>query len=226
MMPQLSEKPPMDPQIQAEPPGDDGGLMRLYHGSTGFLAQAGKEWFNSLINQPTDPPFRYDARFDNEFVRALHLVVAVIVLTALVIGGAGLITNKTAALSIAAWAMWVLIGTFLLSLIYGIFAFVCGVRLSEGERKRISKVQIFFSLVYTFVPWIPVYAALRTAMLSESSFLLLIVILLLYLCFLYMILNLTKAIRRITNCSALRVWLSVLALIILPLIYILFRSSG
>jgi len=153
-------------------------------------------------------------------------VVAVIMLTLLVIGSVGLFTNKTAALSIATWAMWVLIGSFLLSLIYGLFAFVCGVRLAEGDRKRISKGQIFFSLVYTFVPWIPVYAALRTAMLSESPFVLLIVVLLLYLCFLYMILNLTKAIRSITKCSPVRVWLSVLALIFLPLIYILFRSGG
>jgi hypothetical protein len=184
------------------------------------MSLAGKEWFNSLISQPTDPPFNHAAKFEGQFDRVMRLVVVVIVLTAIVVGGAGMIADKTAALKVVSWAMWVLIIAFLAAIVYGIFAFLCGVRVYDQEmRKKLTVAQILYSILYIFVPWVPIIAFLWTVAPSGGPTRLLVLLLLFYLCLGYMTLNFAKAISRISGCPRYRIWISVLVPINLILAY-------
>jgi len=251
----LAADPP-DPQ---KPTGEqrdelsaDSWSSRIYsviNVATAFMGLAAKEWFSFLLYQPTNPPFHYSSKFKEEFPRAVRLVVIVIVLTAIVAGSAGLISNKKAALSIVEWAMWVLIGAFLMAIVYHIFALALGVRrcletarhqrarekrkrplvrkltliMQLQKRRKLTLGQILFSLLYIFVPWIPIYAFLWRAVTTAGDLLLLIFVILFWLCVVYMILNFVKAIKRITSCPWYRVWTSVLLPIFIVFSYMLFR---
>jgi hypothetical protein len=241
-----------EPTSHAEAPSSDGWSSRLnsvVNASTAFMALAAKEWFGFLLYQPTSPPFQYSSRFNNEFDRVVRLVVVVIVLTAVVLGSASLIYDKRAVLIIVTWAMWVLIGAFLTAIVYHVFAFLMGVRRCHEvrrhaarshrksrplarklalmwtlqTRRKLTLGQIIFSVLYIFVPWIPIYAFLRGALLWKGM-LELIVVLLIYICAAYMFFNFAKAIKHITCCPWYRVWASLLLPIVLILSLILFRA--
>ena len=208
------------------PDGFSRSFSSLLSAATGFMSLAGKEWFSSLLNQPTEPPFAYDAKFEDQFDRVMRLVVVVILLTAIVVGGVGLFADKTAALKVVAWAMKVLILAFLIAIAYAVFAFLSGVRVCEKEQKRrLTLGQILYTILYIFVPWIPIIAFLWATAPSGGPFQLLILTIFFYLCFGYMIVNFTKAIRRITACPPIRIWLSLLLPIILILIYLFSRPA-
>ena len=200
------------------------GLSSIFNAASGFMALAAKEWLSSLVNQPTEPPFSFNAKFDNELVRVVRLVVMVVLLTGIVVGSERLLVAKTAPTLVVALAMKVLIGAFLAAIVYSIFAFFCGVRVWEEKRKRLTTQQIFFSILYIFVPWLPIFAFLWSVGSGGGTLRLLALTLLLYLCIAYMILNFAKALRRIAGCPWYRVWLSVLLPIVLVLGYVLFRT--
>ncbi|MBD0369384.1 MAG: hypothetical protein ICV60_00915 [Pyrinomonadaceae bacterium] len=238
---------------QPEQSASDGWSKRVYavvNSSTAFMSLAAKEWFDFLLNQPNDPPFRYSAKFKEEYDKVIRLVVIVIVLTFIVMGSASLFMDKTAVLSIVTWAMWVLIGAFLTAIIYHIFAFFLGVRRclrthrrASGKysrrtrpllrklaliwqlqkRRKLTLRQILFSVLYIFVPWIPIFAFLRSVMKSGGTLRGLILIILIYVCTIYLIVNFAKAIKRITCTPWYRISASILLPIIFVLAYILFR---
>jgi hypothetical protein len=220
---------PLAPAAAGVPSAD--GFSKTFssvlNAGTSFMSLAGKEWFSSLLNQPTEPPFIYDAKFDGQFDRVMRLVVVVILLTAIVVGSVGLIADKTAALQVVTWAMKILILAFLIAIVYGLFAFLCGVRVCENEKRRkLTVAQILFTILFIFVPWIPIIAFLWATAASGGPFQLLILTLFFYLCVCYMFLNFVKALLRITACSRLRVWLSVLLPIFLILLYLLSRPTA
>jgi len=225
--PVAAPAPPVDPAEDNKVEAGDGSsrtISAVFTGATAFMALAGKEWLGSLVNQPTDPPFSYNAQFGNEFVRVMRLVVMVVILTGIVVGSERLFIDKTAPKLVIGLAMKVLIGAFLAAIVYGLFAFVCGVRVWEEKRKRLTRGQIFFSILYIFVPWLPIFAFLWSVGAAGGTLRLLALTLLLYLCVGYMILNFAKAVRRVAGCPFYRVWLSVLLPIVIVLGYVLFRT--
>lgn len=207
-----------------ESSGGSSTIASIFNSATGFMSLAAKEWLSSLVNQPTEPPFGYNARFDNELVRVVRLVVMVVLLTGIVVGSERLLAAKTAPTLVVALAMKVLIAAFLAAIVYSIFAFFCGVRVWETTRKRLTTQQIFFSILYIFVPWVPIFAFLWSVGSGGGTIRLLALTLVLYLCIAYMILNFAKALRRVCGCPWYRVWLSVLTPIVLVLGYVLFRT--
>lgn len=221
---------PADPVVTVEEDKGDAGdsssktLSSVFTGATAFMGLAGKEWMSSLVNQPTEPPFRYDSQFDNEFVRVMRMVVMVVILTGIVVGSERLFIDKAAPKLVISLALKVLIGAFLAAIVYGLFAFACGVRVWEEKRKRLTRGQIFFSILYIFVPWLPIIAFLWIVAGAGGTLRLLTLTLLLYLCLGYMVLNFVKAVKRVAGCPFYRVWLSVLLPIALMLAYVLFRT--
>lgn len=216
--------------VAADVPGADGfskTFSSVLNAASGFMSLAGKEWFSSLLNQPTEPPFTHDAKFEGQFDRVMRLVVVVILLTAIVVGSVGFIADKTAALQVVTWAMKILILAFLIAIVYGIFAFLCGVRVCDNDKRRKLTVgQILFTILFIFVPWIPIIAFLWATAATGGPFQLLIMTLFFYLCVGYMFLNFVKALRRVTACSGVRVWLSVLLPIFLILFYLISRPAA
>jgi hypothetical protein len=231
------------------------GIASIINAATSFMTVAAKEWFTFLLYQPTDPPFQYSAKFANEFDRVVRLVVMVIILTSIVLGsaslsGSNLVPDKTALFSIVKWAIWVLIGAFLTSIVYHIFAFLTGVRRclpkrparhratvkkrshnklvliwELQKRRKLSIGQILFSLLYILIPWIPIYAFLQVALATSTeagTFKLTLLVVLFWVCPCYIIFNFTKAIARITHCPRYRVLSSVLLPLVIILVYILF----
>jgi hypothetical protein len=216
-----------DPAEDEKDEGSGGSsttFSSIFNAATGFMSLAAKEWLGSLVNQPTEPPFGYNAKFDNELVRVVRLVVMVVLLTGIVVGSERLLVAKTAPTLVVALAMKVLIAAFLAAIVYSIFAFFCGVRVWETQRKRLTTQQIFFSILYIFVPWVPIFAFLWSVGSGGGTIRLLALTLALYLCIAYMILNFAKALRRVCGCPWYRVWLSVLSPIVLVLGYVLFRT--
>ena len=223
-VPSSEEHPPDLPQ--SDSPSDDdspGRLRSLIDKVTGFIVPAGREWLRFLLTQP-DPPFQHNAqfKFDTEMYPAVRLVVSVIVLTVIALGGASLFADKMAAIRIAQWVMSVLIGAVLTAIMYGIFAFLCGVRVYEVDpRRKLTMAQILFPILYVFVPWIPIYAFLWRAGSSGGTSRLLLLVLFFWICSGYMALGFVTAIRRVTHCPKYFVWLSVLFPVTLIVYYLL-----
>ena len=120
-----------------ESSGGSSTIASIFNSATGFMSLAAKEWLSSLVNQPTEPPFGYNARFDNELVRVVRLVVMVVLLTGIVVGSERLLAAKTAPTLVVALAMKVLIAAFLAAIVYSIFAFSavsgCGKQHGRGS---------------------------------------------------------------------------------------------
>src|SRR5205085_3309782 len=138
----------------------------------------------SLLSQPADPPFSFDATFPDAPVRIMRLVVMSVFLTGLVVLSERFLSRNTPTL-VLAMAVKVVIGTFLIAIVYAIFAFVCGVRVYQAERRRLTLGQMFFSILYIFVPWIPIFAFLWSFAKGGGQLRLLLLILLFYLSFAY-----------------------------------------
>ncbi len=238
LMPGIEGSLPDPPKVKISQPANDHkanrgegggaskGMAAAFNSTVSFLSLAGKDWLDALIKQPTDN-FQFDSRFDNEFDRVIRLVVAVIFLTGIVVGSVGLIEDKTAALAAIKWALSILIIAFLCAIAYGLFAFLCVVRIRDGaERRKLTVAQILYSILYIFVPWIPILAFLWITFPSRGPGLGFAMILLFYLSLGYMFVNFTKAIRRITCCPWFLVWLSVLLPIFLVMAYFFSRPAS
>ena len=143
-------------------------------------------------------------------------------LTGLVVLGERFLSKTTPTL-VVSMAVKVVIGTFLAAIVYAVFAFVCGVRVYQTPRRRLTLGQVFFSLLYILVPWIPIFAFLWSFGLAGGQVRLLALILLFYLCLGYVIFNFITALKRVTCCPAYRVWLSVLLPLALVVGYIVSR---
>jgi len=204
--------------------GDDAPskLTTIYKSTTEFMGLVGKEWLSSLLSQPADPPFSFDATFPDGPVRIMRLVVMSVILTGLVVLSERFLSRSTPTL-VLSLAIEVVIATFLLAIVYAVFAVICGVSVYQTTRRRLTLGQIFFSVLYILVPWIPIFAFLWSFAGGGGQLRLLLMILLFYLCLGFVIVNFIRALRRVTRCPAYRVWLSVLLPIGLVVSYVLYR---
>lgn len=189
-----------------------------------------KEWINSLLNQPTTPPFAFNADFRDELGRVVRLIIVVLTISGVIVGTANLF-SKSVSLENVSGALTILIAGLLLTLVYTPFFYICGVRISfppgqepeAGKHRPMSIGQIFYSIVYTFVPWIPVSVFIRTSVVNTQSGALLDFLLLApFLCLVYIVVNLVKSVKLITNSPTYRIWLAILSPLVILIPYFLF----
>jgi len=209
---------PVPPPAPGGPPDTHGrwvsNATSLINSTASFVSQASKEWFDFLIDQPVKPPFRFNASFRNEYPRVVRLVVVVVVFSAAILGGAEYFFREVAALSVVRLTMMILLAAFVATIIYLPIAYVFGVRVkTPGKKKPLSPRQVLFSLLFTFVPWLPVFTFLSVAMIPAKGTLLILVILGFWLSCIYLIFNFTKTIILITKCA----WYLVVMSIVFPL---------
>ncbi len=131
---------------------DPSKLAAIYKSTTSFMALVGKEWLGSLINQAADPPFSFDTSFPDGSVRIMRLVVMTVFLTGLVVLSERFFSKNTPTL-VVSMAVKVVIGTFLAAIVYAVFAFVCGVRVYQTPRRRLTLGQVFFSFLELRLGW-------------------------------------------------------------------------
>lgn len=220
-----------EPQTDAPPPpaSERGRLPTLTAAigeTSSFIALAAKEWLPSLVDQPTNPPFQHNAAFNDEFQRVARLLVFVIVLSGMVVGSLSLLLENVATLSVVRLAIRALIIGFVIAICYQPFAFIFGVKVARRRNsppKVVSLRQILFSVLYTFVPWIPIFTFLWVTIPAMKGSTLIFLLLVFWVCNAYVIYNFSKAVRMITRCSGARVWLSILVPAALALCFILFR---
>lgn len=194
--------------------------------SAAFIALAAKEWLPSLIDQPTTPPFVYRAPFKDEFQRISRLIVFVIMLSGLILGSLNLILQNLAALALVKLALKVLVLGLIVAICYQPFAYLVGVRVAASPKRpktALTLRQILFSVLYTFVPWIPLFTFLWATLPTLRGSLLIFAILVEWICFCYAIYNFAKAVSVITRSSKGRVWASILLPMFLVFAYVLFR---
>lgn len=223
----MPEQPPPEPE-NPEPPDVHSkwvsNVVSIINASVSFISLAAQEWLNFLIDQPVNPPFEFDAKFADESKRIARLVVIVVVLSVLVIGGAGLFVSDIATMQVIRMSLGVLIGAFLIAILYKPFAFVFGVRVVHSNSKKpLSLRQILFSVLYTCVPWMPVFSFLWIAVIPSTGTLLILILLAFWLCCFYVIYNFAKTIVVITKCRWYLVWLSLIFPLAIVVLYILFR---
>jgi hypothetical protein len=190
-------------------------VSEAFSATTNFLTMAIQEWFNSLVDQPIDPPFVFNATFNNEIQRVSRLVAAVIILSTIVIGSGKLFVAEFSSLDTFKVCLSVLIGSFLIAILYKPFAYVFRVRVSDGEApaRPLTLRQMLFTILYTIVPWIPVYCFLWMLIIPAEGTMLILVILGLWACTFYMLFNLVKALMMVTHCR----WYLVTSSLIFPL---------
>jgi hypothetical protein len=230
-----SPSPPSSPE--SEVPSDSGGttwttsILKATTSSAKFLGTAASEWLPFLLDQPTQPPFAYNAQFSEEFGRASRLIVFVLVIAGLVVGGINLLSGRTMIAGTLKEAFGLFIIAVIISLVYKPFAYITGVRIQASTRidteppsKPLSTRQIAFSVLYTFVPWLPILAFIRATVVATRGALLDFLLIAPFICFLYVCFNFYKAIKMITNSSRFRVSLSVLLPIILSILYVVVSS--
>jgi hypothetical protein len=198
----------------------------LINSVSSFVSLATREWFDFLIDQPSSPPFKFNATFKDEYPRVVRLVVVVIVFSAAILGGGEYFFKEVASLSIVRMTMMILLTAFVATLIYLPVAYVFRVRVNatgKGRRKALSPRQVLFTVLYTCVPWVPVFTFLSVAMVPAEGTAIFLLILAFWLCCIYIIYNFTKAIILLTKCSWYVVAASILFPIVSLLAYILFR---
>ena len=96
-------------------------------------------------------------------------------------------------------------------------------RRSKSPKKALSLRQILFSVIYTFVPWAPIFTFLWVTIPVTKGSLLVFMLIVFWVCNMYVIYNFSKAIMLITKCSKLRVWLSIISPTVIVIAFILFR---
>jgi hypothetical protein len=200
--------------------------------SAAFIKLAAQEWLPSLVNQPMKPPFEYDARFDNEAPRISRLLSTVVVILFILIGGLLLLDIKGAVINVIRTALSTVIVCFILALFFTIFIHIFRVRMSPPVpiSSTVQKIfpspwQILFAVIYTFVPWLPVFTFLVLAIFSDqvvgTAYSLAVVSF--FVCSFWALYNYVKAMKEITNCAPYRIWMSALAPVVLLISFILFR---
>ena len=186
-----------------------------------------KEWIYALLNQPTDPPFRFDADFKDELGRVVRLIVAVLTISGIMVGGLNIFTGKVDMVQLVKDTVTVFVIAILVSLIFLPSFYICGVRVisktKKGDRKHLNIGQVFFTVLYTFVPWLPVLVFIRASVTAaEGIFLIDFLLIAPILCLLYMLVNFSKSMKVITNCPVYRIWGGVSIPFLLILAYLIF----
>lgn len=210
-----AESPPVDSGLAAEKDGSSTGSK--FQATLDFLGRnitlTTKEWIYSLLYQPTDPPFRLNADFKDELSRVVRLIVAVLTIGAALVGGLNIFNANVDMMGVVRDSITVFIVAILLSLVFLPAFYVSGVRIAvagdEGNagQRRLSIGQVFFTILYTFVPWLPVLVFIRASVTTaENIFLIDFLLLAPFLCFIYMLINFAKSMKVITNSSYLRIW--------------------
>ena len=191
--------------------------------STSFLKIAAKEWIPFLLDQPTAPPFEHDAQFGDESGRIARLLTIVILVYLSLIGSLRLATQEVQTGRTVSAALTVFIVCILVALAYKPLAFLCGVRIhpENSPARPLSLRQVAFTTLYIFVPWLPIFAFIRTWFFITDDPLQFILLIAHLICFMYVIFNFAKAIRLITNSPRYRIWTSILLLLIALLILII-----
>jgi len=187
-----------------------------------------KEWLHSLLYQPTDPPFRFNADFKNELGRVVRLIVAVTTISGIVVGGMNIVTGTVDVVQTVKDVITVFIVAILVSIIFLPAFYVCGVRITppiesgNQEKKPLNFGQVFFTVLYTFVPWLPVLVfILSSVTAAEGMFMIDFLIIAPILCFIYMFVNFSKSMKVITNSSYPRIWGSLSIPLVLVLVYLM-----
>lgn len=190
-----------------------------------FITEATGEWLQSLLNQPTKPPFAFNADFESELARTVRLVVAVLCISGILVGTLDFFKGQIDASKTVAEILIVFIVAIFIALIYKPFFFLAWVRIRpkrnpevhEGDpgkpaNKPLNMSQVFYSVLYTFVPWIPILIFVRRWLVSQERGILrdFLFWLALPICTVYILVNLAKAIRVITNAPWYRIWIGIL----------------
>jgi hypothetical protein len=194
--------------------------------SIAFVTLAAQEWLPSLIDQPMTPPFRYNAAFRDEFPRAARLIVFTIVLSAIIVESLSLVLQHAATLTVIRIALKILVISLITAISFQPFAYVFGVRIAPTPsipKRALSLRQILFTVLYTGVPWIPIFSFLRVTIPVLKGSFLVFGLIVFWVCGMYMIRNFARAIMVLTKCSAVRVWLSVVVPLVGLSAFILFR---
>jgi len=211
---------PSPPEPESDSPST-GAASKIANSVTSTIS----EWFNSLLRQPTEPPFGFNADFNNELSRAVRLIVAVLIISGILVGAVNVIAGDVNVQKTGQDTIFIIIGAFLVALISLPVLYLCGVRIvsengEAGEKKALNIAQVFYSILFIFVPWIPILVCIQALLTVEtildSIFLIDILLLAPFLCIGYMLYNLAKSIRKITKCSKTRIWVS----LVIPLLVI------
>lgn len=188
-----------------------------------------KEWLFSLLYQPTDPPFKFDADFKGELARAVRLIVAVLTISAIVVGGLNIFSGKVDMVQTVKDSITVFIIAILVSIIFLPSFYICGVRITSQKtedktaRKPLNFAQVFFTVLYAFVPWLPVLVFIRASIASaEGIFYIDFLLFAPILCFTYMFVNFSKSMKVLTNCPHYRIWAGISIPLLLIFAYLLF----
>lgn len=191
-----------------------------------FIALTSKEWLFSLLNQPTVPPFKFDADFNGELNRVVRLIVAVLTISGVLVGGVNLLVGKFDPTETFKYAIIVFVTAIFITLIYTPFFWVFGVRKipktakNKKELRPLTIAQVFYAILLTFVPWIPILVFIDASVsVTERPFLIDFLLIAPFLCLVYMLVNLAKSVRLLTNCSWFRIWLSILAPFLIVFLY-------
>lgn len=207
--------------------------LRAVSSTSKFLGIAASEWLPSLLDQPTQPPFEYNASFGDEFGRTSRLIVFVLLISGILVGGVNLLSGQINVTDTLRSAFGVIAIAVIIALVYKPFAYISGVRLrprgtTDAERsvppRVLSTRQVVFSVLYTFVPWLPIFAFIRASVTSEGAlqdFFLIAP----FICFLYMVFNFVKAVKMLTDCSMARIWISLLLPVFISLLYLVWSSG-
>src|ERR1700681_4543408 len=135
-------------------------LSSLISNSAAFIGLAAREWLPNLIDQPSTPPFSYNSDFKEEFNRISRLIAFAIILSVLILGSLSLLFEKIATLTVIKLGLKLLAMGLILAVCYQPFAYVIGVRVAaEPGRSQCTLTlrQILFSVLFIFVPWIPIF---------------------------------------------------------------------
>jgi hypothetical protein len=208
------------PKPESADPNKENSLSWLLNSAASFVSLAIREWLQFLTNQPANPPFSFDAEFADESGRSSGLIVLVVILSALISGGSNGFTTATLAskasetvLEVISVSVGIVVGAFLLSLLYKPLASLLRICIDKSENtkpKVMTLGQVYYTILYTFVPWVPVFSLLRVLAFSTSGAILFLLIILFWISFFWAICNFIVSIRTITKASVLRIAGSVL----------------
>lgn len=189
-----------------------------------------KEWIYSLLNQPTSPPFKFNADFNDELGRVVRLIAAVLTISGILVGGVVFLTGNAVEIRVFQYAITIFIIAVLVALVYLPFFYICGVRIYPQNKEEENQTpkpltigQVFFTFLYILVPWMPILVFIKaTVVTAESIFLIDFFLLAPFICVIYILINLAKSLKLITNCPSYRIWLALLSPFLLILLYFMF----
>ena len=122
----------------------------------------------------------------------------------------------------------VFIVAILISIIFLPCFYISGVRITAKStakpgKKALNFAQVFFTVLYTFVPWLPVLVFIRASIASaEGIFYIDFLLLAPVLCLIYMFVNFSRSMKVITNCPYPRIWGGIAIPLVLVFAYLLF----